>query len=128
MNYESSAVVIDLAKRFVELTAALDLNWSKAFCRFCQDGPMCGSSASYVAGSQVALVDPFENSRFFDDTNAKCQRLLKILGKDRAVVLLTVDSKLGYDVKFEYENMDRWRITKLNGGTGMPAGLSYETR
>lgn len=34
-----------------------------------------------------------------------------------------VDSSFEYEIKFEYEDMNRWRISKFDGGTGIPAGL-----
>lgn len=40
-----------------------------------------------------------------------------------AVGLLIVDSNLSYEFKFEHVNMDRWRISKMRGGTGVPEGL-----
>lgn len=55
--------------------------------------------------------------------NAKSAELLKLLGKKRGVLLLSVDSQLNYDVKFEFEDVNRWKITKLNGATGLPAGI-----
>jgi hypothetical protein len=33
------------------------------------------------------------------------------------------DSNFDYEIKFEYENMDKCKITKKKGGSGVPEGL-----
>ncbi|MEC4594383.1 MULTISPECIES: hypothetical protein [Nitrospirillum] len=48
--------------------------------------------------------------------------LLRALGKETGVFLLTVDTGAQYDIRFDWDDLDRWRITKLDGGTGLPAG------
>jgi len=48
--------------------------------------------------------------------------LLAEIGKPRAVLLLRAGSDFSHDVKFEYDDLDRWKITKLDGRTGIPEG------
>jgi hypothetical protein len=123
MDEKASAVVIELAARLVELMGQLEPKWSKAFFRYCQDGSSSRANGSYVVDQNALLLNTIKNSSFFASMNADSQRLLQIMSKDRAVFLLTVDSGMSFDVKFEFENMERWIITKLNGGTGIPEGL-----
>jgi len=33
-----------------------------------------------------------------------------------------VDSTARYEIRFEHQDLGRWRITKVEGGTGIPAG------
>jgi len=120
---EESTIVIDLAKELIELAHRLEPNWSKAFYRFCFEEHNHGSNASYIGGVDVVIIDPFKNSSFFGSMNAKSVRLLESLGKNQAVFVLTVDSTCNYDIKFEYEDMNRWKISKISGGTGIPEGF-----
>ena len=125
---EQTALVFEMAKEFTELVRRVEPKWSKAYLRFCLEGPMDGwikhgSKASYISNSSVVLIDPFEHKIFYKSMNDKVIRLLAMLGKDQAVVLVVIDSTFHCDIKFEYENLDRWNITKMHGGTGIPEGL-----
>ncbi|QND84421.1 Uncharacterized protein ChrSV_2194 [Chromobacterium vaccinii] len=46
--------------------------------------------------------------------------LFKELGKSQGVFLLTIDAEFNYDINFEWKDLHRWEITKLDGGTGLP--------
>jgi len=45
------------------------------------------------------------------------------LGNTEGVFLLTVDSNNAYEINFEYKDMNRWKISKSDGGTGIPEGV-----
>jgi hypothetical protein len=93
------------------------------FFRFCKTEGHYGSNASYTSGDHTTLFDPFKNQRFFESMNAKSVRLVELIGKTRAVILLTADSSFHYKVHFEYEDLERWKISKLNGGNGTTTGF-----
>ena len=40
------------------------------------------------------------------------------------LVLLVVDSSLDYRVNFEFEDMTKWKITKMDGGSGITEGIN----
>jgi hypothetical protein len=123
MSDAQAAAVVDLAKEFMELTHRVEPAWKKAYFRFSADESRRGSNASCVTDERVLLVDPFKYDAFFKSMNEKSVRLLKLMEKEWAVVLLSIDSAFDYEIKFEYQNLDRWRITKINGGTGVPEGV-----
>lgn len=120
---EQSVIVIELAKEFMELIRQIEPAWRKAYFRFSSDGARRGSNGSYASDSEVTLIDPFKHNKFFKSMNEKSIRLFSLLGKEHAVLLLTVDSNFDYDIKFEYANLDRWKISKVDGGTGIPEGI-----
>ncbi|GAB7126174.1 hypothetical protein JCM19000A_06810 [Silvimonas sp. JCM 19000] len=60
---------------------------------------------------------------FFHPIAKKGQDLLAAPGKAEGVFLLVIDSNFDYEIKFEYEDLDRWKISKLGGGTGVPVGI-----
>ena len=121
---KSAAIVIDLTKDFVGLIRQNEPNWKKGYFRFHMDEFGYGCNASYEAPSGVVLISTFKYKRLLEDMNEKSKNLLNALKKDKAVFILTVDFNLKYNISFDYENLDRWKITKLNGGTGVPEGIA----
>lgn len=123
MDQAASAVVVELAKNLIAFMRDLDPSWKNAYFRFSSEGFKYGSNGSYAVGSRVSLIDPFESGDFFSRMNSLSLELLKLLGKETGVLLLSADSTFNYEMKYEFQDMGRWRITKMNGGTGLPEGL-----
>lgn len=123
MDQEASAIVVGLAKNLIAFMRDLDPSWKSAYFRFSSEGFKYGSNGSYVTGSTVSLIDPFESGDFFNKMNSSSLELLKLLGKEKGVLLLSADSSFNYEMKYEFQDMGRWRITKMNGGTGLPEGI-----
>lgn len=122
MNEQSSAVVIELAKSLIDLARKIEPKWNKAFFRFSLDEAKYGSNGSYIVGSEVIIFDPFLCGETFFRMNEEGVKLLKLLDKSRGVFLVRADSSFDYDIKFEFQDLERWKITKLDGGTGLPEG------
>lgn len=40
------------------------------------------------------------------------------------MLLLIVKDNFSYEIKYEFEDLEKWRITKLGGATGIPEGES----
>ncbi|MGD7195583.1 hypothetical protein [Ralstonia pseudosolanacearum] len=55
--------------------------------------------------------------------NARGVELLEDLGKSRGVFVIIIDYEFNYDFKFEWDDLSRWEIAKLYGGTGLPSGI-----
>ncbi len=123
MDGIATAVVIELAKEFIELMRELDQNWSKAYCRFRSGAGRYGSNASYISGSNVFLIGALKWAGFYERMNARGAKLVEILGRTQGVFLLTIDTDSNYDIKFDWEDLNRWEITKLDGGTGLLQGI-----
>ncbi|AXV76818.1 MULTISPECIES: hypothetical protein [Ralstonia solanacearum species complex] len=123
MDEIATAVVIELAKEFIELMRELDPKWSKAYYRFRSEGGRYGSNASYISESNVSLIGALKWAGFYERMNARGAKLVEILGKTQGVFLLTIDAEFSYDIKFDWEDLSRWEITKLDGGTGLPQGI-----
>jgi predicted regulator of Ras-like GTPase activity (Roadblock/LC7/MglB family) len=120
MNNEASEVVVDLAKEFASLVGSLDSAWTKAYYRFRAEELRYGSNASYVSGPAVTLIGAIKHGPFYESMNEKGAELLKHLGKKKGVFLLIVDNKLDYDIKFEWDDLHRWEISKMDGRSGIP--------
>jgi len=71
----------------------------------------------------VEIIDVLRHKNFFHGIARKGQELLTAVGKTEGVFLLVTDSTFDYEIKFEYHDMNRWRISKLGGGSGVPEGI-----
>lgn len=49
--------------------------------------------------------------------------LIHLLGKEQGVFLLTINSDFDYKIDYDFENMERWGISKMNGKAGIPEGI-----
>lgn len=117
-----SATVVELAKRLIELMREIAPDWQVAYYRY-QKGPgETASNGSYVQGTDVTLIGAMRHGAFYNAMASLSADLLA--GKPRAVLLLRASSDFSYDVKFDYDDLDRWTITKLDGRTGIPEGES----
>jgi hypothetical protein len=123
MNEDRSHLVVELAREFMQLAMRANPSWARAFFRYCHEGARQGSNASCVSNGAADLIDPFENSITFNKLNDLGEALFQSTGKDQAVILLIVDNKFNYNVEFEYSNMGKWMINKIDGATGIPAGF-----
>lgn len=124
MNDETTLTIIELAKEFIGIVRKIEPGWTKAYYRFRSEGFRFGSKSSYVVGSTAMLISAMKHAKFYESMNEKGVKLLSLMGKEKGVFVLVVDSSFKYDVKFEWEDLQRWEITKMNGGTGVPDGLA----
>ncbi len=120
---EATPIIVDLAKSFVSLMQGLASDWSTAYLRICSREAMSEAKASYVHRSGVQIIDVLEHKEFFHAAAAKGRDLLAALEKSAGLFVLIVDSALDYEIKCEYDDMNKWRISKIKGGTGVPEGL-----
>lgn len=120
---EATALVVDIAKSFSSLVRAIEPGWQKAYFRFASEGSSAEAKASYTREQDTEIVDAMKHKTFFHPVIGQGKKLLTALGKSEGLFLLVIDSNLSYDIKFEYHDMNRWRISKFGGGTGVPEGL-----
>jgi len=119
----ATPLVVDLAKSFISLLRVVDPDWSKGYLRFCSQGSVAESKASYVHGSGVEIIDVLKYKDFFRATLIQGQGLLAALEKSEGLFVLIVESNFDYEIKFDYGDMEKWKITKMRGGSGIPEGL-----
>ena len=123
---KSSEIIVRLAQEVVAMTRGIDSAWTQAYWRFESEDSRYGSNSSYENPSGVTLVSVLSQKSSFDALNNLGRQLWESEpdpSKKFCVCLLVVDSSLNYEIKFERAQMSKWRITKLNGASGRPAGL-----
>ena len=123
MNDAATEIVLGLATEFMEFMREREPAWETAYYRFRSEGSRYGANASYVVGTNVLLIGAVKWAAFYERMNDNAARLLEVLGNSQGVFLLTVSAGAAYDIRFEWENLRRWEITKLDGRTGMPSDL-----
>jgi hypothetical protein len=123
IKHEATPLIIDIAKGFITLVRGIEPNWRKAYLRFGSHHSVSEAKGSYVHQSGVEIIDVLMHKDFFHGVARKGQGILAALGKTEGVFLLVTDSNFDYETKFEYHDMNRWRISKLGGGTGIPEGI-----
>lgn len=124
MNEAATVIVKSLAVEFFEYISCIDDEWVIAYFRFHSSDGGYGSSGSYQdKAGRVRLFNPFEQESFFDSMNYKGRELRKLIeenGSSFCVMLLIVDSEFNFDIKFEYHDAEKWKISKMDGLTGIP--------
>ena len=123
ISAEATPLVVDVAKSFISLVRNIAPDWQKAYLRFSKWDSVSESKASYVHSSGVEIIDVLKHKEFFQSISRSGGDLLTAVGKEKGIFLLEIDSNFDYEIKFEYENPENWRITKLGGGTGIPEGV-----
>lgn len=125
-NEKISAISIDYAKSAFKFLKAIGARWDKAFFRFSADESHNDCSASYVSNGAATLLSAIDHDAYFETMARYGEKLSALTESQHAggfVCLLVVDSGFDYKIKFEFADSQKWKITKLDGGTGMPAGL-----
>lgn len=127
MNFDgASPVVIALAKEFIAAMQRINPSWERAYWRFVCSDDQYGSNASYTVSSGVTLISALNEGQLFDDLNDLGRQLWNFErdpSRKFCVCLLVVSSDFDYEIKFEQHDQNKWRITKLDGKSGIPEGL-----
>lgn len=119
-----SQIVFDMAKALVDISNKIDRAWTKVYYRFYLDETESGANASLATSSSVALIGALDHPNLYSEENGLSKKLFAALNKKRGLLLLVVNSQLDYEIQFEFENLDRWGISKMDGATGIPEGLA----
>jgi hypothetical protein len=123
---KSAAMIVELAKEFISVARRIAPAWSRAYWRFESQELRFGSNASVVTPEGVFLIDPLKEKALFETMNSIGRRLWDNeadLKKRFCVCLLRVENTFDYEILFEKEDVSKWRISKLDGKSGIPEGL-----
>lgn len=127
MDFDGATpVVISLARELITAMQRINPSWERAYWRFVSTDEHYGSNASYSAATEVTLISTLKESQLFENLNNLGRQLRNSEcdpSRKFCVCLLVVSSNFDYEIKFEQRDENRWRITKLDGKSGMPDGL-----
>lgn len=123
INENAAPIVLDIAKGFIAALSLVDAQWETGYFRFSVDEFVTEVKGSYVSPVGIKLLDVLRSKDFFHPVAEQGQALIVALGRTRGVMLFIVRSDFEYEIKFDFENLGRWKISKTAGGTGIPQGL-----
>jgi len=120
---ETTLLVLDITKSFIELLRGIEPKWNKSYFRLWLQESVSETKGSYLHGNKVETICVYKHNEFFAFMNDKGQKLMNIMGEKEGVFLLSVDSSNSYEINFEYKDLNRWKISKMDGGTDIPQGM-----
>ncbi len=127
MNDQATALVIDLARHVIGFMRTTFPTWREVYVRM--DAPtdsQRGARVSYVDANGVTIIDVMEHRAFIAGIMNFIPQLRDSLannGRKFCVGLFRANAELDYHIDFEWNDLDKWAITKLRGATGLPVGL-----
>ena len=122
---ENISLTVALAKNFVQEISSSYSGWESAYLRIEATEESIGCRISCKLPHQVELLDVLQHKPFTRtvmEIGAKLREQVPQNGKKFIVLLIVIESNFNYEIQYEYENSNRWAITKLGGGTGIPEG------
>ncbi len=127
MNIESeSKMVLEIAKSFSDFVSSSVNQWDEVYLRFKGDNESCGVTSTYLYSGSANYIDADDEMEFeiMSKINDLFQQLQDALSFK--VALLCISSNLDFKIEYEQENTEKWEITKLNGGSGIPKDYDSE--
>jgi hypothetical protein len=118
---ESASLAIDIAKSFMQRLNGIEPKWEKGYLRYEYHDFVGEGKGTYVCKNKVEFIG-LANEDFIRQLHTQAQKFLESLDKPQRLFLLIVNSNKEYEFKFENKNMNRWKISKMDGGTGIPEG------
>lgn len=128
IKYKTQAkITITLAKTFISYMNGFNEPWDKAYFRFHMSDNHYGCSGSYSLNGSAKLIGVFENEELYDSLESIALQLHEVMKKKVCtggfrVALLTITSDFDFDIKYEYTDINKWKITKIDSN-GIPIGL-----
>lgn len=122
MNQACSDMVIRLAQAAIAISNAENNNWETAYFRFSYSVTHNESTFSYRIANEGYFLRSLGN-KIFNQMTDLSEDLMKIIGKPAGVFLLKIEKPLKYSIDFEWKNMQKWKISKFDGGSGIPSDL-----
>lgn len=124
IDEKAAPTLIETVGKFISLVKDIEPQWKKAYLRFELHNSNSEIKGSIVSNSGVEIINTITHSDFLHSIHDSSQELLIKLGKDAGLFILIVDSDYNYEIKFEYQNMNKWQISKLDNGNGIPKGIN----
>ena len=123
---EAMELSLSLVKAVVAEMRSSYPEWVRAFLRIQAEDDWIECKASYVLPDGVQILDVMKHEEFTNNCVELGTKLREVITsrKKFCVFLLSVGADLDYEFHYEHENPNRWRITKMGGGSGLPEGFN----
>jgi len=100
----------------------MDSAWQRGFLRIANAPGVIEVKASFVGSHGIEIVDVIAHKPFIHWASGIAGQIRDSLqsASPFKVALVELNADFSYEVKYEFENSQRWAISKLNGGSGLP--------
>jgi hypothetical protein len=128
IKYKTQAeITISLAKTFISYMNSFNEPWDKAYFRFHIDNEHYGCNGSYSLKGNAKLLSVFDHEELYNSLESISLQLHDVMVKDVnfgdfRVALITITSGFDFDIKYEYADINKWKITRIDSN-GIPIGL-----
>ena len=125
-NPEAGKLIIDIAKQFLSYAFESPNNWHEAYLRYSGNKNASGLTSIYRHGQIAEFYDFDEDleDQFYEDVRASLKKLQDAVtaqqGKEFCVCLLSINPECDYHFYYEYEDTEKWEISKMDGQSGIP--------
>jgi hypothetical protein len=123
----NAELTVELAKIFIQEIQSSYSTWESAYLRIDANEDSIGCRISCKRSTQIELLDVLQHKSFTNaviEIGSQLRECTPSNGKKFLVLLLVIENNFNYEIQYEYENSNRWAITKLGGGTGVPVGYN----
>jgi hypothetical protein len=123
-----SELIVELAKAVVAEMRTSYPDWNEGFVRMQAADDSFEVKCSYVLPTGTQILNVLVHKAFIEKAQRIGAELRETLPRANGpfyVALLRVGADLDYSMQYEYSDLNRWNISKMNGGTGIPAGYSH---
>ena len=122
----SAELSIALAKALISALQAGVTGWRRAYVRFQASDGFSEVKGSYVTPEGVSIFNVVKYKPLFAQLRQFGLELRDDLARSGArkfcLFLLQVDSSFQWKIDYEWNDPTRWKITKMDGGSGLPDG------
>jgi len=118
-------IIFELARAVASEMRASYPTWKEAFLRMQAGDGFFETKCSIVLPDSVQILDVLAHQSFVSQAQQLGSELREKLPRPNGPLwlsILRVSSNLTCDMQYEYSDPNRWRISKIGGGTGLPVG------
>lgn len=122
----ATQITVELVRALVVEMQSMSQSWKQAFIRFEYRDNVTATKGSYETEHGVFMLDAMKVRPLFALMATRGPELIDAtsqIGKRPCVFLLVVDSKLSYEIQYEWQDLSRWPISKMDGASGLPVGF-----
>jgi len=120
---EASRLTIEIAGTLVGLAGDFDPAWERAWFRFESDGNNTSANTTIEKNGEAWLIPTTSSGgrvRSMSELAEQMREHLDFAGRKFRVALVEVQPDLKFMIEYEFDDPNRWRMTKLGGASGFP--------
>jgi hypothetical protein len=120
---QAAALAVELVKAFDRARSTTDSAWQHAFLRIANVPGATEVKAYFVGSRGIGIVDVVAHKPFIHWASGIAGQICDSLQSARPfkVALVELNADFSCEMKYEFQNPQRWAISRFKGGSGLPA-------